>query len=289
MSSRLKSSRSPWRTELASDATRMTERILFLTGHLARSRLEKILAESGALGFEWSVIDVGVKVAALMTQAIIMRRLPRPIDASRGLRSWSLSSGSDRAFQRIRSPVRPRPRRIEGFAGIFRKAGRGVDLSRHDMRIFAEIVDAPALSVDAIVCARRQCGRPEPTSSISAVCRIHRFLILKTRSRMVGRRLHRQRRLCQHGRIASRRQAGAQFLLSLTEATFDLAGETGAFQFWYRKPMANCLTVSGGGNGRQTRNSGSSSIRFSIRFISGSPSRWRATRTCGNGYPAQKY
>ena len=61
----------------------MDERILFLTGHLARSRLEKILVESDALGFEWSVVNVGVKVAALMTEAIIMRRLQRPIDASR--------------------------------------------------------------------------------------------------------------------------------------------------------------------------------------------------------------
>ena len=44
----------------------MAEHILFLTGHLARPRLEKILGESGELGFTWSVLDVGVKVAALM-------------------------------------------------------------------------------------------------------------------------------------------------------------------------------------------------------------------------------
>ena len=61
----------------------MAERILFLTGHLARARLEKVLVETRDLGFEWSVIDVGVKVAALMTEAIIARRLPRPIDANR--------------------------------------------------------------------------------------------------------------------------------------------------------------------------------------------------------------
>ena len=50
---------------------------------LTPETFEKILDESGALGFEWSVVDVGVKVAALMTEAIIKRRLPRPIDASR--------------------------------------------------------------------------------------------------------------------------------------------------------------------------------------------------------------
>ncbi|WP_410969294.1 DUF6513 domain-containing protein, partial [Salmonella sp. SAL04284] len=61
----------------------MAERILFLTGHLARPRLERILAEMDGHGFACSVLDVGVKVAALMTEAIILRRLPRPIEADR--------------------------------------------------------------------------------------------------------------------------------------------------------------------------------------------------------------
>ena len=56
----------------------MTERILFLTGHLARPRLERVLAEIQRPDFEWAIVDIGVKVAALMTQAIIARRLPRP-------------------------------------------------------------------------------------------------------------------------------------------------------------------------------------------------------------------
>ena len=59
----------------------MAERILLLTGHLARARLERVLADAGDLGLEWSVLDVGVKVAALMTEAIIARRLPRLPDS----------------------------------------------------------------------------------------------------------------------------------------------------------------------------------------------------------------
>ena len=60
----------------------MAERILFLTGHLAHARLEKVLSE-GNLGFDWKIEDIGVKVAALMTEAIIARRLPRPVEADR--------------------------------------------------------------------------------------------------------------------------------------------------------------------------------------------------------------
>ncbi|HEY6833587.1 MAG TPA: DUF6513 domain-containing protein, partial [Pseudolabrys sp.] len=61
----------------------MTERIAFLTGHLAQPRLEKVLAGMKSPDFAWSVINVGVKVAALMTEAIIARRVPRPVDATR--------------------------------------------------------------------------------------------------------------------------------------------------------------------------------------------------------------
>ena len=61
----------------------MVERVLFLTGHLARPRLEKVLHEAGDLGFSWSIVDIGVKVAALMTAAIIANRLDRPVAADR--------------------------------------------------------------------------------------------------------------------------------------------------------------------------------------------------------------
>ncbi|MGN6764449.1 MAG: DUF6513 domain-containing protein, partial [Rhizobiaceae bacterium] len=43
------------------------ERILLLTGHLAQPRLEKMMVSLGPTPFRWSVRDIGVKVAALMT------------------------------------------------------------------------------------------------------------------------------------------------------------------------------------------------------------------------------
>ena len=61
----------------------MSERVLFLTGRLAQSRLEKVLQGMEPTAFDWSIFNVGVKVAALMTEPILMRRLPRPINADR--------------------------------------------------------------------------------------------------------------------------------------------------------------------------------------------------------------
>ncbi len=52
----------------------MTENILFLTGHLAKPRLKAVL-EGMDPDFDWNVLDIGVKVAALMTEEIILRRL----------------------------------------------------------------------------------------------------------------------------------------------------------------------------------------------------------------------
>ena len=59
----------------------MSERVLFLTGRLAARRLERLLKSLAPLPFEYEVRELGVKVAALMTDALIRRRLPRPIQA----------------------------------------------------------------------------------------------------------------------------------------------------------------------------------------------------------------
>ena len=48
----------------------MAEAILFLTGHIAKPRLEAVL-ESMQPEFDYEVFDIGVKVAALMTEEII--------------------------------------------------------------------------------------------------------------------------------------------------------------------------------------------------------------------------
>ena len=56
---------------------------IFLTGRLAKPRLERVLAGLAEPGLTFEVRDIGVKVAALMTEPIIARRLPRPVAADR--------------------------------------------------------------------------------------------------------------------------------------------------------------------------------------------------------------
>lgn len=68
----------------------MSERLLFLTGHLAHARLRGVLESMGETPFRWETRDVGVKVAALMTEAILPRcaadaaAVARPLDSGLG-------------------------------------------------------------------------------------------------------------------------------------------------------------------------------------------------------------
>jgi dihydropteroate synthase-like protein len=128
---------------------------IFLTGRLARPRLEKILSGLADPGFTFEVRDIGVKVAALMTEPIIKRRLEAPVKASAvyvpGRTRMDLTSLS----HHFGVPFLRGPDEINDLPPFFGKAGINLDLSKHDIRIFAEIVDAPALSIEQLLARAR--------------------------------------------------------------------------------------------------------------------------------------
>lgn len=129
----------------------MPERLVFLTGHLAKARLEKLLASLGETDFAWEIIDIGVKVAALMTEDIIRRRLKMPDDTSRVVLPGRFRGDVDSLSHHFGVVFQRGPDEIADLPAFLGRAGRPPDLSRHDIRIFAEIVEAPTLSVDALV------------------------------------------------------------------------------------------------------------------------------------------
>jgi dihydropteroate synthase len=128
----------------------MSERLLLLTGHLALPRLERMVASFGEEAKGWRVHDIGVKVAALMTQEIITRRLPRPVEADRVILPGRCRADLERLSQEFGVSFVRGPEEIIDLPVFLGKGGVSPDLSRHDMRIFAEIVDASRMSVEAI-------------------------------------------------------------------------------------------------------------------------------------------
>ncbi|HEY8064330.1 MAG TPA: DUF6513 domain-containing protein [Methylosinus sp.] len=129
----------------------MSERLLFLTGHLALPRLERMLAGFGEEASDWRIHDIGVKVAALMTQEIILRRLPRPLEADRVILPGRCRADLAALEQAFGAPFERGPEEIADLPAFLGKRGAAADLSRHDMRIFAEIVDASIMSVEDVV------------------------------------------------------------------------------------------------------------------------------------------
>jgi dihydropteroate synthase-like protein len=128
----------------------MAESILFLTGHLARPRLETVLEGMNA-EFSWKVLDIGVKVAALMTEGIIVRRLPQPVEADKIMLPGRCRADLDRLTSRFGVPFLRGPDELKDIPVYFGRARKAADLTKYDIQIFAEIVDASALSVDAIL------------------------------------------------------------------------------------------------------------------------------------------
>ena len=206
----------------------MAERILFLTGHLARPRLEKVLASLDA-GFQWSIVDVGVKVAALMTEAIISRRVPRPVNADRIVVPGRCRADLDRLSAEFGVRFERGPEELKDLPAYFGKHGRTLDLSRHDMRIFAEIVDASALRVDAIL-ARAMAMRAAGADVIDLGCLPDTpFPHLEDATRELkaaGFEVSVDSAVPDELRRAAK--AGAAFVLSLTEHALDIASDTGA-------------------------------------------------------------
>lgn len=207
----------------------MTEHIAFLTGHLAQPRLEKVLGTMKDPGFGWSVINVGVKVAALMTEAIIQRRVPRPLDASRVLVPGRCRADLDRLSAEFGVPFERGPDELKDLPAYFGKGGRDLDLSRYDIRIFAEIVDASALGVDVIL-NRARAMRAAGADVIDLGCLPDtpfphlRDAIQSLRSENFVVSVDSADR----DELRAGGMAGAQFLLSLNERTLDIAAETGA-------------------------------------------------------------
>lgn len=131
------------------------ENLLFLTGKLAEKSLHKVLAEVQSNPktppFKYRVQQIGVSVAALMTPDLIARRVKEVGDADKIILP-GLCQGDLLALEaQYGVPVERGPADLKDLPQYFGHAGVQPDLSRYSVQIFAEIVDAPFLSVAGII------------------------------------------------------------------------------------------------------------------------------------------
>ncbi len=128
----------------------MSEHLLFLTGKFAEKQLRQILAKMQP-DFTYTVHQLGLKVAALMTADMIARRLTDTFQADRIIVPGRCRGDLDKLSLDLKTPVIRGPDELKDLPQFFGKAAQQPDLSRYKVRIFAEITDAPSISIDSIL------------------------------------------------------------------------------------------------------------------------------------------
>ena len=207
----------------------MPEHILFLTGKLAEARLNRVLESMQPIDFSYEVRNIGLSVAALMTAAMITRRVPAVDGAARIIVPGLCRGDLQEPATALGVPVIRGPDDLKDLPAFFGRGGAAIDLSRSDVHIFAEIVDAPGLGVDAIVERARRfaadgadvidigCLPDTAFPHLETVVRA-----LKTDGFQVSiDSLHTDD-------LLRGARAGADYLLSLTESTLWVADEVAA-------------------------------------------------------------
>jgi len=138
----------------------MAEKLLFVTGKLAEKSLNKVLQEVTANPktpkFKYRVEQIGVSVAALMTPDLIARRLKNSGNANKMILPGLCQGDLSQLHRQYGIPVERGPEDLKDLPEYFGQKGQAPDLSQYSVQIFAEIVDAPDLSVDEIVAQANQ-------------------------------------------------------------------------------------------------------------------------------------
>ncbi|MCP3023935.1 DUF6513 domain-containing protein [Cupriavidus basilensis] len=145
------------------------EHIVFLTGRLAEKGLERVLRSLEPAPFSWEIREIGVQVAALMTADLVRRRVAAPVVADRIIVPGRCRGDLDALSLYYGMPVERGPEELKDLPQFFNRKAKPVDLSRHDIAIFAEIVDAPQLDIES-VCARARRHRADGADVIDLGC-----------------------------------------------------------------------------------------------------------------------
>ena len=210
------------------------EKLLFVTGKLAEKSLNKVLQEVQANPktptFKYRVEQIGVSVAALMTPDLIARRLKSSGDANKMILPGLCQGDLSQLHRQYGIPVERGPDDLKDLPQYFGQIGIAPDLSQYSCQIFAEIVDAPDLTVDEILAKSNKfkaqganvidlgCLPGKPFKHLADSIRALKSADFKVSVDSMNT-----------GELLLAGKAGADYLLSLTEKTLWIADAVEAF------------------------------------------------------------
>ncbi len=129
----------------------MAEHILFLTGKLAEFSLQKVLRDMRPTEFTYHVHQLGLSAAALMTTDLIACRLKDTQGADPIVVPGHCRGDIEALSRQLGVKVERGPKELKELPQYFGYLPGLADISNYDVQIFAEIVEAPELSVADIV------------------------------------------------------------------------------------------------------------------------------------------
>ncbi|MEO5861978.1 MAG: DUF6513 domain-containing protein [Burkholderiales bacterium] len=129
----------------------MAEHILFLTGKLAEKSLRRTLESIEPSPFTYQVFNIGINVAGLMTADLIKRRVTDAGKAARIVVPGRCCGDLQALTQHYGIAVERGPEELKDLPEFFGKKKQHRNLSQYDVKIFAEIVDAPQLDIAGIL------------------------------------------------------------------------------------------------------------------------------------------
>lgn len=204
----------------------MAERVVLVTGSLAEPRVKRVAEQVASDTLEPVVANVGVKVAALMTTDIVERRLTLPEGADRVVMPGRFRGDLERLSDFFGTRFERGPDEVADLPEYLGHAKEQVDLSQHNVTIFAEIVDATLMTPGEIVARSRMlradgadvidlgCLPDSPFPHLEeAIAALHADGVRVSVDSFNAEELSRATK------------AGADFLLSLSEKTIAIADE----------------------------------------------------------------
>lgn len=213
--------------------TSTPKNLLFVTGKLAEKSLNKVLQEVQSNPktepFNYRVKQIGVSVAALMTPQLIARRLDNINDADKIILPGLCQGDLAPLLAKYGVPIERGPNDLKDLPQYFGQGAKISDLSRYTVDIFAEIVDAPYLSIAGIL-AKAESFAQQGANVIDLGCLpntpfphlAEAIQVLKARNFKVSIDSLNTDDLLIGGK------SGADYLLSLTEKTLWIADEVAA-------------------------------------------------------------
>lgn len=128
----------------------MTERLLFITGHLAERSLARVLGGMNA-PFDYEIRVPGINVAALLTTVMLKRRLRDLEGYTRVILPGRCRGDIDDLSRHFGLPFERGPDELKDLPAHFGLKGKPREVGKTDVTLFAELVQAPHIAVDEIL------------------------------------------------------------------------------------------------------------------------------------------